>query len=108
MTTVEQSWLARVATPLLVRKLTNAGFLPDAQAGDRQALALAEEVGEFVGAYRRWSGQARRRGSRLDMELELADVVTTAYITAHYLGIDLDARIAEKCLVVLERPGREV
>lgn len=104
MTTVEQSWLASVATPLLVTKLAESGFLPDA---DRQALALAEEVGEFVGAYRRWSGQARRRGSRTEMEFELADVVAAAYITAHYLDIDLDSRIAEKIAVILGRPGRE-
>lgn len=78
---------------------------------NRQALALAEECGEFVGAYRRWSGQARRNGAtaagRREMEMELADVVITAYITAAALGFDLDARVAEKLALVRERPAKE-
>ncbi len=101
------SWLAEQA-PVVVEALAQAGFTTSADlAGDRQALALAEEVGEFVGAYRRWSGQARRAGSRHDMEMELACVVITAYITAHVLEIDLDAVAATKLAIILARPGRE-
>lgn len=78
---------------------------------NRQALALAEECGEFIGAYRRWSGQARRNGAtakgRREMEVELADVVITAYVTAAALGFDLDARVAEKLAIIRERPAKE-
>ena len=86
--------------------LHHNGFDP-ATAGQRQALALAEEVGEFVGAYRRWSGQARRTGSFSDVQTELADVVITAYVTAHELGIDLDAVIADKLEEIFTRGWRE-
>ena len=67
--------------------LRRNGFDPE-QAVNRQVLGLAEEVGEFVGAYRRWSGQARRTGSAEDMWEELADVVITAFVTAHELCND--------------------
>src|SRR5690242_20566989 len=53
----------------------------------QQALALAEEAGEFTAAYRRWAGLARRTGPWHDVEAELADVVLTAYVTAAVLGI---------------------
>jgi NTP pyrophosphatase (non-canonical NTP hydrolase) len=58
----------------------------------RQVLALAEEAGEFVAAYRRWAGMARRSGDRGEVEAELADVVIAAYVTAHVLGLDVDHR----------------
>lgn len=70
---------------------------------DRQALALAEEVGEFVGAYRRWSGQARRTGTEQEVRAELADVVITAFVTAEEQGWDLDADIAAKLDIILTR-----
>src|SRR4051794_41695487 len=50
--------LARV----IVEHLHANGF-PAEGGANRQVLALAEECGEFVGAYRRWSGQARRGGT---------------------------------------------
>ncbi|MFI6516970.1 hypothetical protein ACIBF1_15555 [Spirillospora sp. NPDC050679] len=76
-------------------------------APNRQALALAEEVGEFVGAYRRWSGQARRTGPFSDVCEELADVVITAYVTAAVLDIDLDNAIAAKTGVLFTRGWRD-
>jgi len=57
---------------------------------DRQVLALAEEAGEFVGAYRRAAGMARRTGTWDQIEAELADVAITTYVTAHVLGLDAD------------------
>ena len=48
----------------------------------QQVLAVAEEAGEFTAAWRRHAGLARRRGSRAEVEAELADVVLTAYVTA--------------------------
>ncbi|MFR9753868.1 hypothetical protein ACL02S_22905 [Nocardia sp. 004] len=72
----------------IVDNLRANGFPADG-AADRQVLALAEEVGELTGAYRRWSGQARRRGKFADVEAELADVVIVAWVTATELGIVL-------------------
>ena len=94
--------LARV----IVEHLHANGF-PAEGGANRQVLALAEECGEFVGAYRRWSGQARRGGTAEEMHAELADVVITAFATAEELGIDLDQVITEKANVVLTRGWRE-
>jgi NTP pyrophosphatase (non-canonical NTP hydrolase) len=49
---------------------------------ERQAVALVEEAGEFVGAYRRWAGMARRAGRWLDVELEAADVSISTHVLA--------------------------
>ena len=73
----------------------------------QQVLALAEEAGEFTAAYRRWAGMARRTGPWHDVEAELADVVITAYVTAHVLGIDLDDACRAKTEVVFTRGWRE-
>jgi len=73
----------------------------------RQTLALAEEVGEFVGAVRRWSGLARRSGPFSDVEAELADVVITAFVSAVTLGVDLPKAIAAKLDVLFSRGWRE-
>ena len=54
----------------------------------RQDFALAEEAGEFIGAYRRAKGMARRRGSWDDVAAELADVLITAYVTAEVNGFE--------------------
>ncbi|MEV8512267.1 MazG nucleotide pyrophosphohydrolase domain-containing protein [Dactylosporangium sp. NPDC051484] len=86
-------------------KLTDAGFTEAPHL--RQALALAEEAGEFVGAVRRHYGLARRSGSFEDVEAELADVVITAFVTAHTMGIDLERAVAAKLGVVYTRGWRE-
>lgn len=90
----------------IVCHLRANGFDRDS-AANRQVLCLAEEVGEFVGAYRRWSGQARRGGTFTEMRAELADVVITAYVTAHELGIDLDRAIEDKLSVIFTRGWRD-
>ncbi len=56
---------------------------------DRQVFALLEETGELIGAYRRWSGQARRTGTATELHAELADVILTAHITLTVYGADL-------------------
>jgi NTP pyrophosphatase (non-canonical NTP hydrolase) len=94
-----RGWLAHCAAEI-AEHLHEAGFDP-ATAVQRQVLALAEEVGEFVGAYRRWSGQARRTGTFADVQAELADVVITAYVTAH----ELDTAITTKLARVLPVAG---
>lgn len=92
-------------TRVIHEKLIEAGFTED--PGGRQTLALAEEVGEFVGAYRRWSGQARRTGPFSDVEEELADVVITAWVTSHALGINLERAIEKKLDTVFTRGWRD-
>lgn len=72
-----------------------------------QVLCVAEEAGEFVGAFRRWVGMARRDGPFEDVEAELADVVISAYAAAHALGIDLDAAIRAKADTVLTRGWKQ-
>lgn len=74
----------------IVTQLRVAGFDSEG-AVDRNVLCLAEEAGEVVGAYRRYTGQARRTGTVADVAAELADVVITSYVTAHEIGMDLDA-----------------
>lgn len=64
---------------------------PDTDLAQQQVLCLAEEAGEFVGAYRRWAGMARRSGPWEDVQAELSDVAITAYVTAHLFNIDIDA-----------------
>lgn len=50
---------------------TNAEWL------DQQAMCVAEEAGEFMGAYRRWRGFARRPGNAQDVADEMADVIVS-------------------------------
>ena len=73
----------------------------------RQGLALAEEAGETVGALRRYLGLARRPGSLIELEDEIADVVFTAYLLAHYTGSDLDVAIHRKAEKIFSRGWRE-
>ena len=79
----------------------------DHREAERQVLALGEEVGEFLGAYRRWAGLARRTGPWSDVCAELADVAITAYVVAAHLGIDLDAAIEAKTAVIFARPWKD-
>ncbi len=74
----------------------------------QQVLCLAEEAGEFVGAYRRWKGMARRSGPFADVEAELADVVISAYAVADSLDMDLDAAINEKLEIIFSRGWKTV
>jgi NTP pyrophosphatase (non-canonical NTP hydrolase) len=99
--------LPTLALDIVDRLQANGFAAGHPTATQRQVLALAEEAGEFVGAYRRWSGQARRAGTYEDMCLELADVVITAYVTAAELRMDLDAAITAKLDVIFTRGWRE-
>jgi NTP pyrophosphatase (non-canonical NTP hydrolase) len=87
----------------VVPKLHANGFT----SVDTQVLCLAEEAGEAVGAYRRWSGQARRSGTFEELRAELADVVITAYVLANFLDTDLDQAIESKMQKILTRGWRD-
>lgn len=92
----------------IVEHLAYAGFDQDpTMATNRQVLCLAEEVGEFVGAYRRYTGQARRTGTLDEVYSELADVVIVAYVTAAEMGINLNTQIAKKLETIYTRGWRE-
>ncbi|HEX5120465.1 MAG TPA: hypothetical protein VFW65_35235 [Pseudonocardiaceae bacterium] len=73
----------------IVHHLRANGFTAQ-NAAPRQVLNLIEEAGEFIGAYRRCAGLARRRGNLQDVHAELADVLITAYVTAAELGLTID------------------
>ncbi len=74
----------------------------------QQVIALAEEVGEFVGAARRFMGMARRPGGKTPMAEELADVVITAFVTAGVFDINLPLEIDHKMSIIMSRGWREV
>jgi NTP pyrophosphatase (non-canonical NTP hydrolase) len=73
-----------------------------------QVMALAEEVGEFVGAMRRWKGLARRRGTEAEAKAELADVIISAYAMAEVMGWDVDEITQAKLDKILSRGWKEV
>lgn len=54
----------------------------------RQVACFMEEAGEFVGAWRRYYGWARRGGNLGEVSLEWADVIIAAFIAAEVIGID--------------------
>src|SRR5215470_18809697 len=99
-----------VDLPAAARRIATAlaDHFDPATVVHQQVLCLAEEVGEFVGAYRRAAGLARRPGPWSDVAAELADVVITAHVAAVYLGIDLDTAIGDKLAVVVSRGWRTV
>jgi NTP pyrophosphatase (non-canonical NTP hydrolase) len=99
-----------LSLPGLARTINAACLRADFPASTlrvQQVLCLAEETGEFVGAYRRWAGLARRPGPWDDVQAELADVVISAYTTADVLGIDLDAAWRAKARIILTRGWRQ-
>lgn len=81
--------------------------ITDANQLDVQALCVAEEAGELVGAYRRWAGKARRTGTRRDLEDEIADVLIVTACFAERAGIDLNDAIARKLTAIYSRGWRE-
>lgn len=72
-----------------------------------QALCVAEEAGEMVGAYRRWAGLARRLGIFEHLVDEVADVFITTAIFADMAGIDIDQAISDKLVVIYDRGWKE-
>lgn len=75
---------------------------------DAQMFCLAEEAGEAVGAWRRFTWRARRNGTKDAFEEEVADTVIAAYCVAEAADFDLDAVIARKAQKVLTRGWKEV
>lgn len=69
----------------------------------RFVTGVAEEAGEFVGAFNKWSGTSRQTGTQDEMAKELADVILTAYMAAEVLGINLDEWVQRKAAIMNER-----
>jgi NTP pyrophosphatase (non-canonical NTP hydrolase) len=72
-----------------------------------QVLGVGEEAGEFVGAFRRYMGWARRSGSFAEMAEELADVVIMSWVAANYLGVDLTQEIDKKAEKIRTRGWKD-
>lgn len=85
-----------------------ANNFPGVDRPTQQVLNLAEEVGEFVGEFRRYAGLARRNGNFNDMSAELADVIIAAYVAGAVLNIQLDQVINDKLKVIFTRGWKEV
>jgi len=77
--------------------------ITDDNALDVQALCIAEEAGELVGAYRRHAGKARRTGSLADVEGEIADMLIVTAIFAEMLDIDIDRAVERKLEIIYSR-----
>jgi NTP pyrophosphatase (non-canonical NTP hydrolase) len=74
---------------------------------DVQALCVAEEAGELIGAYRRYVGKARRNGTLEELSHEVADVLIVTACFAEVMDIDLDQAIEAKLKVIYSRGWRE-
>lgn len=85
--------------------IKGAGFNPE-QDLIRQVLGIAEEAGEFVGAFRRWQGLARRPGTREEMLDELADVIIVSLVMCERLGEDIGAVLSRKLEKIFSRGWR--
>ena len=81
--------------------------ITDANQLDVQALAVAEEAGELIGAYRRWTGRARRTGTLRDLEDEVADVLIVTAVFAERAGININDAIPRKLATIYRRGWRE-
>lgn len=84
-----RSWISTQA-PHIAARLRDGGFEPI-----DSVLHLGAEVGEFLGAWTRYKGWARRSGSEEDARMELADVVIAAYVVAHHNGWNLDPALMD-------------
>jgi NTP pyrophosphatase (non-canonical NTP hydrolase) len=74
---------------------------------DLQAICVAEEAGELLGAYRRCSGRARRAGTRQEVADEIADVLIVTAVFARRFGTDIDTAVQDKLRVIYARGWKE-
>lgn len=86
-------------------------WAPAVESGATQWVPVMEvgvRAGALVGAYRRWSGMARRSGPREDVVSALVDVVRAAYAAADVLDVDLLAAVEAKAVKIFARGWRDV
>lgn len=72
-----------------------------------QVCCVMEEAGEFISAYRRYQGWARRSGTEAEIALELADVIISSFTCAAALHIDIVKALRDKLTTVYERGWKE-
>jgi NTP pyrophosphatase (non-canonical NTP hydrolase) len=70
---------------------------------DAQAMCVVEEAGEFIAAYRRFRGFARRDGDIKDVQEELADVVIAALMMFAVMDVDSQLYVKAKLWKVITR-----
>lgn len=80
---------------------------PQQDGLDVAAICVSEEAGELIGAYRRWSGRARRKGTFEEVEKEVADLLITTLLFAIRAGIDIDKAIKSKLDNIYSRGWNE-
>lgn len=75
---------------------------------DGQMFCVAEEAGEMIGAFRRFTGRARRTGTRTELLSEIADVHISMAHAGWLIGInDIQKVIDDKLSVVYSRGWKE-
>lgn len=72
-----------------------------------QAICVAEEAGEVLGAYRRWSGQARRGGTKAELEDEIADLLIVTAVFAERAEIIISKAVSAKLEKIYSRGWKE-
>lgn len=85
-----------------IRFHANQGATDD-EWRDAQAMVVAEEAGEFIGAYRRWRGFARRPGEAKEMYKELSDVIIASLLMFAVLDADAQMHVKAKLHDVITR-----
>lgn len=75
----------------------------DEQWVSTQVIKLGSEVGEFLGAFDRFNGFARRPGDIKEVTKELADVIISAFIMFAVLDEDAEEHIKAKLHEVITR-----
>src|SRR5271154_297529 len=99
--------LNKIAGDLIPDMKLHIPYLTDENILDIAALCIGEESGELLGAYRRYSGRARRNGSLDNVRMEMADVLINVGIMAECLGINLETVIEDKLKIVYSRGWKE-
>lgn len=85
-----------------IRKYADQGA-SDLEWRDAQAMCVVEEAGEFIGAYRRWRGFARRDGDIDAVTSELADVIISSFVMFANLQTDAQRTIKQKLAKIVTR-----
>lgn len=75
----------------------------DEQWTDTQAMKVAEEAGEFIGAYNRYKGFCRRKAELKEVQKELADVIIASFIMFAVLDADAQMYVKAKLFDVITR-----
>ena len=91
----------------LILRFQPQSNITEENAKDVQMLCIAEETGELVGAYRRWTGRARRNGNEAEVRKEIADVLITTAIFAYMNNWDIETLLQSKAHEIMHRGWKE-